>query len=110
LARQQTRQWQVARPAQILQRRHRGPAKLHEQPDGGLLDKLVFSQFSRTQRNVTGGLEVSFCLPGARIRLSSPFWTAARVETLLSVKIPGLHRENLYPHLATLVLIANSLV
>jgi hypothetical protein len=37
--------------------------------------------------------------PGAGIRLSSPFWTAARVETLLSVKIPGLHRENLYPHL-----------
>ena len=23
-------------------RRHRGPAKLREQPDGGLLDKLVF--------------------------------------------------------------------
>ena len=27
---------------EMLKRRHRGPAKLREQPDGGLLDKLVF--------------------------------------------------------------------
>ncbi len=26
----------------FLQRRHRGPVKLREQPGGGLLDKLVF--------------------------------------------------------------------
>ncbi len=29
-------------PGGFLQRRHRGPAKLNKQPDGGLLDKLVF--------------------------------------------------------------------
>jgi hypothetical protein len=31
----------VARPAEILERRHHCPVKRREQPDGGLLDKLV---------------------------------------------------------------------
>ena len=32
----------AARAKDLLQRRHCSPAKLREQPDGGLLDKLVF--------------------------------------------------------------------
>ena len=38
---QQARHPQVAGLVEVLERRHHGPAKLREQPDGGLLDQLV---------------------------------------------------------------------
>ena len=45
----------------FLQRRHRSPAKLREQPNGGLLDKLVLGVGMRTH----GGIMPSTPTPGA---------------------------------------------
>jgi hypothetical protein len=52
------------------------------------------------RQNATGGLDVGFCRSRARIRLSSPFWSAAMQRFLPRASSQGYHVENLYSHLA----------